>query len=98
MWRFGLRGRMATSYVLVTATAVLIVEAELVSLYLLPLAGDSNLASRLQSQAAGDAKRVNLTVNKVWSLSPGLSPSRTSRRPNWRRSRWLRPPSTPCSG
>ncbi|MEV4113777.1 ATP-binding protein [Nonomuraea sp. NPDC049695] len=60
MWRFGLRGRMAMSYVLVTATAVLLVEAVIVALYVLPQAGATDLASVLRDQAGRDAKVLSL--------------------------------------
>ncbi|TMR17380.1 HAMP domain-containing sensor histidine kinase, partial [Nonomuraea zeae] len=73
MWRFGLRGRMAASYVLVTATAVLLVEAVIVGLVLIPQANASDLASVLQEQAASDTKVLSLEAARLAAADPGLS-------------------------
>nr|WP_055506101.1 ATP-binding protein [Nonomuraea pusilla] len=63
MWRFGLRGRMAASYVLVTATAVLLVETVLVLAYLAPRASGDDLMSIVREQASADAKVLSLAVS-----------------------------------
>ncbi|SDK70556.1 HAMP domain-containing sensor histidine kinase [Nonomuraea jiangxiensis] len=75
MSRFGLRARMAASYVLVTATAVLLVEAVVVGLYLIPQANAVDLAAVLQEQASKDAKMLSLEVARVSAAGPGRSPS-----------------------
>ncbi|MGW0807967.1 ATP-binding protein [Nonomuraea sp. NPDC002799] len=74
MWRFGLRGRMAASYVLVTATAVLLVEAVGVLLYLVPLANATDLAVVLQEQASKDTKVLSLEVSRLAAANPALTP------------------------
>jgi signal transduction histidine kinase len=73
MWRFGLRGRMAASYVLVTATAVLLVEAALVATYLLPQAKSTDLAAVLREQAGRDTKVLSLEVARLATADPGRS-------------------------
>ncbi|MEW9553196.1 ATP-binding protein [Nonomuraea sp. NPDC050783] len=71
MWGFGLRGRMAASYVLVTTTAVLLVEAVIAATFLIPQANASDLASALQEQAAGDTKVLSLEVARLAAADPG---------------------------
>ncbi|MGP3959099.1 hypothetical protein ACTWPT_24110 [Nonomuraea sp. 3N208] len=66
MWRFGLRGRMAASYVRVTAAAVLLVEAVPAAVVLVPLASSSDLASRVQEQATKDAQVLSHTAKPSW--------------------------------
>ncbi|GII03390.1 HAMP domain-containing sensor histidine kinase [Planobispora takensis] len=61
----GLRGRMAASYVLVTAAVVIVVEAVLLGVYLPSVIGGTELERRLQSQAGRDAKILSLIVSKV---------------------------------
>ncbi|GII87132.1 hypothetical protein Ssi03_51220 [Sphaerisporangium siamense] len=64
MWRFGLRARTAASYVLVTAAAVLIVEAVLVG-FVISSAGDSTLLAKLQNLAGEDAKIMSASATKI---------------------------------
>ncbi|GAA0966557.1 hypothetical protein GCM10009555_008730 [Acrocarpospora macrocephala] len=68
----GLRRRMAASYVLVTAAAVLVVEAALLGVFVPSLLGDSDLRNRLQSLATQDAKILSLTISKISSDNPKL--------------------------
>ncbi|MGP4097405.1 ATP-binding protein [Nonomuraea sp. KM90] len=75
MWRFGLRGKMAASYVLVTATAVFLVEAVIAAIYLIPWANATDLAAVLQEQAANDTTVLNLEVARISTTRPGLSPA-----------------------
>ncbi|MEV4174263.1 hypothetical protein, partial [Nonomuraea sp. NPDC049709] len=75
MWRFGLRGKMAASYVLVTATAVFLVEAVIAAIYLIPWANATDLAAVLQEQAANDTTVLNLEVARIATTRPGLSPA-----------------------
>lgn len=63
---------MAASYVMVTAAAVLAVEAVLLGLYVPSLVSGSDLQSRLQDQAGRDAKVLSLTLTKLAALSPGV--------------------------
>ncbi|GAA0423785.1 hypothetical protein Acor_44490 [Acrocarpospora corrugata] len=67
----GLRRRMAASYVLVTAAAVLVVEAALLGVYLPTIVGDSDLQNRLQAQAGRDAKILSLAVSDIGAAVPG---------------------------
>ncbi|RCG25438.1 HAMP domain-containing protein [Sphaerisporangium album] len=69
MWRFGLRTRTAASYVLVTAAAVLIVEAVLLG-FVISSASGSDLFSRLQNQAGKDAKVLSATASKIYARLP----------------------------
>ncbi|MEO3860258.1 histidine kinase [Acrocarpospora sp. B8E8] len=69
----GLRRRMAASYVLVTAAAVLVVEAALLGVFVPSLLGDSDLRNRLQSLATQDAKILSLTISKISSDNPKLN-------------------------
>ncbi|WP_433431357.1 HAMP domain-containing sensor histidine kinase [Nonomuraea sp. CA-141351] len=73
MWRFGLRGRMAASYVLVTATAVLLVEAVIVAVYVVPQANVSDLASVLRDLAGREAKALSQEAAKLPPPLPGAS-------------------------
>ncbi|MFI7642413.1 ATP-binding protein [Nonomuraea sp. NPDC049400] len=73
MWRFGLRGRMAASYVLVTATAVLLVEAVIVALYVIPQANATDLASVLRDQAGRDAKVLSQEAARLPPPLPDAS-------------------------
>ncbi|GGK82377.1 hypothetical protein Sme01_38200 [Sphaerisporangium melleum] len=76
MWRFGLRARTAASNVLVTAAAVLIVEAVLLG-FVISSAGGSSLTARLQNQAGNDAKVLSATVTKMsMSLPPAVDEDR----------------------
>ncbi|GAA1018201.1 hypothetical protein Aple_034060 [Acrocarpospora pleiomorpha] len=68
----GLRRRMAASYVLVTAAAVLVVEAVLLGVYVPSLLGDSDLRNRLQSLASQDSKILSLTISRISADNPGL--------------------------
>lgn len=61
---------MAASYVLVTATAVLVVEAVLLGVYVPSIVGDSDLQNRLQAQASRDAKILSLAVSNVGAAAP----------------------------
>ncbi|GAA0364106.1 hypothetical protein GCM10009530_12250 [Microbispora corallina] len=61
----GLRGRMAASYVMVTAAAVLAVEAVLLGVYVPSLVSGTDLQARLQDQANRDAKVLSLTITKL---------------------------------
>jgi signal transduction histidine kinase len=63
---------MAASYVLVTATAVLLVEAVIVGLVLIPQSKASDLASVLQEQAGGDTKVLSLEAARLSAADPGL--------------------------
>ncbi|MCK2217690.1 HAMP domain-containing protein [Actinomadura sp. ATCC 31491] len=65
MWGLGLRGRMAASYVLVTITAVLLVEAAVVAVFLIPQAAASDLAGVLEERAAGDAKAITQEADRL---------------------------------
>ncbi|GAA4585382.1 hypothetical protein GCM10023194_27900 [Planotetraspora phitsanulokensis] len=56
---------MAASYVLVTAAAVLVVEAVLLGVYVPSIVGDSNLQNRLQAQANHDANILSLSVSNL---------------------------------
>ncbi|MET8047318.1 hypothetical protein ABZU75_06910 [Streptosporangium sp. NPDC005286] len=67
----GLRGRMAASYVLVTAAAVVVVEAVILGVYVPTLIGASDLQNRLQTRAGRDAKVLSLTVSDVNAANPG---------------------------
>ncbi|WP_248958742.1 HAMP domain-containing sensor histidine kinase [Sphaerisporangium perillae] len=71
MWRFGLRARTAASYVLVTAAAVLIVEAVLLG-FVISSASGLDLFARLQNQAGKDAKIMSATATKLSMISPSL--------------------------
>ncbi|MEV1176532.1 HAMP domain-containing sensor histidine kinase [Nonomuraea sp. NPDC049784] len=73
MWRFGLRGRMAASYVLVTATAVLLVEAVIMAGYVVPQANAIDLASVLQNQAGREAKALSQEAARLPPPLPGAS-------------------------
>ncbi|NUR82510.1 MAG: HAMP domain-containing protein [Nonomuraea sp.] len=68
----GLRGRMALSYVLVTAAAVLVVEALLLVVYLGPVMRGTDLSSMLQEQASADAKSLSLKITKLAAIDPDL--------------------------
>ncbi|MER7503518.1 hypothetical protein AB0L05_24875 [Nonomuraea pusilla] len=85
MWRFGLRGRMAASYVLVTATAVLLVETVLVLAYLAPRASGDDLMSMVREQASADAKVLSLAVSGAARTGPNGTcwPGPTSGAPAW---------------
>ncbi|SEG40827.1 Signal transduction histidine kinase [Nonomuraea solani] len=74
MWRWGLRGKMAASYVLVTATAVLLVEAVIAGFYLLPQAYATDLAAVLSEQAGNDTKVLNLALARISTAAPGQTP------------------------
>jgi signal transduction histidine kinase len=65
MRRFGLRARMAASYVLVTAAAVIAVEGVLLGLLVPHLLSGSDLARRTQYQATVDAKTLSLIATKI---------------------------------
>jgi signal transduction histidine kinase len=67
MRRLGLRPRMAASYVLVTAGAVLVVEAVLLGLLVPRVLSGSDLQQRAQYQAATDAKTFSLLATKLSS-------------------------------
>ncbi|WP_329430544.1 HAMP domain-containing protein [Streptosporangium sp. NBC_01495] len=56
---------MAASYVLVTATAVLVVEAVLLGIYVPTITSGSDLRNRVQEQAGKDAKILSLAVSDV---------------------------------
>ncbi|GAA2082033.1 HAMP domain-containing sensor histidine kinase [Actinomadura alba] len=60
-WR-GLRARMAVSYVLVTAAAVLVVEAVLLGLLLPRMLTGSGAVDRVRSQAERDAEALSLVA------------------------------------
>ena len=72
MKRLGLRARMAASYVLVTAAAVLAVEGVLLGLLVPSLLSGSDLARRTQYQATTDAKTLSLVATKISSLRTDL--------------------------
>ncbi|GII65061.1 hypothetical protein Skr01_51460 [Sphaerisporangium krabiense] len=72
MWRFGLRTRTAASYVLVTAAAVLIVEAVLVG-FVISSAGDSTLLAKLQQLAGEDAKIMSASATKIVTSGAGFT-------------------------
>ena len=72
MRRLGLRARMAASYVLVTAAAVLAVEGVLLGLFVPRLLSGSDLARRTQYQATTDAKTLSLVATKIASSRAGL--------------------------
>jgi signal transduction histidine kinase len=72
MRRLGLRARMAASYVLVTAAAVLAVEGVLLGLLVPSLLSGSDLARRTQYQATTDAKTLSLVATKISSVQTGL--------------------------
>lgn len=65
---------MAASYVLVTATAVLLVEAVIAAFYLFPRANAADLAAVLQEQAGTDTKVLSLEVARISTARPGLPP------------------------
>ncbi|MBP2706556.1 HAMP domain-containing protein [Microbispora sp. RL4-1S] len=69
----GLRRRMAGSYAIVTAGAVLVVEGVLLGVYVPSLLSGSDLQTRLQDQASRDAKVLSLTLTKIGEASPGSS-------------------------
>jgi signal transduction histidine kinase len=64
---------MAASYVLVTAAAVLVVEAVLLGVYVPSIVGDSDLQNRLQSQANRDANILSLAVSNLNVAAPGAT-------------------------
>jgi signal transduction histidine kinase len=72
MRRLGLRARMAASYVLVTAAAVLAVEGVLLGLLVPRALSGSDLARRTQYQATTDAKTLSLVATKLSSARPDL--------------------------
>lgn len=74
MLRFGLRGKMAASYVLVTATAVLLVEAVIAALFLIPRANAADLAAVLREQAGEDTRVLSLEVARISTARPQLLP------------------------
>ncbi|MFC5822823.1 ATP-binding protein [Nonomuraea insulae] len=74
MLRFGLRGKMAASYVLVTATAVLLVEAVIAALFLIPRANAADLAAVLREQAGEDTRVLSLEVARISTARPQLPP------------------------
>jgi signal transduction histidine kinase len=65
--RFGLRVRMAASYVLVTTAAVLAVEAVLIGLLVPRLLTKSDSVQHAQFQASIDAKTLSLIATKIAS-------------------------------
>ncbi|WP_327581699.1 sensor histidine kinase [Nonomuraea sp. NBC_00507] len=68
----GLRSRMALSYVLVSAAAVLVVEAVLFGMLVPSLLSGSDQAARARHQAAADAKTFSLIATKIRSRQPDL--------------------------
>lgn len=74
MRRFGLRGRMALSYVLVTAAAVLLVEGLILVVFLGPTLTSADTGGHLQDRAASDAKLLSLTVTKAAALDQSIPP------------------------
>ncbi|MEU6798613.1 ATP-binding protein [Nonomuraea wenchangensis] len=70
MWGSGLRGRMAASYVLVTTTAVFLVEAVIAATFLIPQANASDLAEVLREQASSDAQVIGLEVTRLSAATP----------------------------
>jgi len=64
---------MAASYVIVTAAAVLVVEAVLLGVYVPSIVGDTGLQNRVQAQANHDANILSLALSNLNITAPGAT-------------------------
>lgn len=71
--RYGLRTRMALSYVLVSVAAVLVVEAILLLIVAPRVLSGAGTAAQAEAQAAGDAKTLSVAAVGLNLTTPGLS-------------------------